>query len=160
MKNVACSLVALQQSDLDTTSASMPTYHDRTPTLVSERDNVLRVESKKAQKLSSSGDYGDSQSGKDHEVYIREFFRKEECKYSHVVYEHAAAIFNLLKHDFTDDELLLGRRKVAQVTDESPATPEIHFDSHEQKRLTFDLVYSTLKCKCCIFVDTLCPNSS
>lgn len=80
--------------------------------------------------------------------YRNEFFQKLPCIYSNQVFLHAATIFDVLKHDFEEDEQKSPQRRQAeQFTFRHMDMPHIEFIDDHEKRLTFQLVFNTLKCK-------------
>ena len=86
---------------------------------------------------------------------IADLLRKPPTQYSHRMYENAAAIFDVLKHQFADDHLNdVARHRNAhppqtQIIKSSDVIvlPNIRFESQQEKRKTFDLVFATLKCE-------------
>jgi len=99
------------------------------------------------------------------------FFKNEPCLYNHHIFGYAAAFFDTMKHpDDPDDAFVAGaganltaRSDVNQTTKSKGRTgrhssatgvdgrstrlPEIEFGSEKEKRLTYQLVFQTLKCK-------------
>ena len=91
-----------------------------------------------------------------HREYIREFFRKEDCLYSHAMYMNAGKLFALLRHENENEAKSISGQKSwpqRQTTnsngsrDVNQQMPNMEFASELQKRRTFQLVYATLKCK-------------
>ena len=83
--------------------------------------------------------------------FLAEFFHREPCPYSHKVYQYAADIFEVLKHESKLVDPIMQRIRGVQyngtTTPEKKQLPHIEFESENEKRLTYQLVFSTLKCK-------------
>jgi len=98
------------------------------------------------------------------------FFKNEPCLYNHRVFGYAAAFFDAMKHH--DDEAFLagiganvskldtsqtikskgrtgGRRtsNLSGIDSRIARVPEIEFGTEKEKRLTYQLVFQTLKCQ-------------
>lgn len=94
------------------------------------------------------------------------FFKNEPCLYNHQVFGYAAAFFDAMKHP---DESFIGggvnqprpggnqagkskgrtgRRHSSLIGSDGKTTrlPDIEFESEKEKRLTYQLVFQTLKC--------------
>lgn len=85
---------------------------------------------------------------KENEAKFRmEFFKKEPCLYSHKIFQHAAVIFNALKHEKEEDNAYLKRKRGEQKKDKTPEIPHIDFENAKEKRLAFELAFSALKCE-------------
>lgn len=101
------------------------------------------------------------------------FFKNEPCLYNHRIFGHAAAFFDAMKHP-DDDELtgpganvskadnnLTARSKVRTgrrysnltgIDGKTARLPEVEFESSKEKRLTYQLVFQTLKCEILIYM--------
>ncbi|KAK2148934.1 hypothetical protein LSH36_474g02022 [Paralvinella palmiformis] len=80
--------------------------------------------------------------------FIKELFHKEPCPYSHSIFQLAALIFHALKHSYRNDSGYVGRgRKDERGEEKKVDIPNVDFSSENEKRLTFQLVFQTLKCK-------------
>jgi len=92
------------------------------------------------------------------------FFKNEPCLYNHHIFGYAAAFFDAMKHpdeafvaglganlyqQTAKSKARAGRRHSSQVGVEgrNSRLPEIEFGSEKEKRLTYQLVFQTLKCK-------------
>jgi len=104
----------------------------------------------------------------DTDEYKREimgFFKNEPCLYNHQVFGYAATFFGVMKHP--DDSFFTGlgaslsraenqatkskggrsgRRHSGHVGIDGSRLPDIEFGSSKEKRLTYQLVFQTLKC--------------
>lgn len=80
-----------------------------------------------------------------------DFFYKEPCLYSQKIYLNAAKVFNSLKHESREElENPYYRKREEQLTKQtssSMAIEELDFEDDNEKRLTFELAFETLKCK-------------
>jgi len=105
----------------------------------------------------------------DYKQHILGFFKNEPCPYNHHIFGYAAAFFDAMKHP--DEAFLAGlstntaRLDAGQTTKtkvrtarrhsnnlpgiggKNPRLPEVEFGSEKEKRLTYQLVFQTLKCK-------------
>jgi hypothetical protein len=73
---------------------------------------------------------------------MRGYLLREPCRYNHPIYQCAGRIYEALRSDITKDPLdeLLG-------DDEAQEDPfSLEFDDENEKRLTYTLVFQTLKC--------------
>lgn len=74
---------------------------------------------------------------------------KLPCPYTHAIFDKAATIFESLRHaPRSDDEsyhVLLGQRYRKLAADQSDVSTTLSFASSEEKRLTHELVHTTLK---------------
>jgi len=96
------------------------------------------------------------------------FFKNEPCPYNHQIFGYAAAFFDVMKHpdeafhailgtnaqrpdasQTTKPKVRTGRRHSSQIGNEGRTArlPDIEFASQKEKRLTYQLVFQTLKCK-------------
>ena len=73
--------------------------------------------------------------------YMREFFHREPCIYNHTNFQRAALIYHALRGGTRDPMLDLLGEKPKEIL------PTIEFEDENEKRLTFSLVFQTLKCK-------------
>lgn len=84
-----------------------------------------------------------------------DFFYKEPCLYSHKIYSNAAKVFSNLKHESREElENPYFRRRQEQNGVQKPsntAITDLEFDDDNEKRLTFELAFETLKCKFVFF---------
>lgn len=80
-----------------------------------------------------------------------DFFYKEPCLYSHKIYLNAAKVFSSLKHESREElENPYYRRRQDQngeLTSSKTAITDLEFEDDNEKRLTFELAFETLKCK-------------
>ena len=71
--------------------------------------------------------------------------------YNHQIFQHAARVFEALKHERPDPRRPRGSPTRRPAHEDSAPTPReipnIEFDSENEKRLTFQLVFRTLKCE-------------
>ena len=81
----------------------------------------------------------------EYKKFLREFFHKEPCVFSHTVYQHAATVLEALRHDPRDQPTK--RRGPGEEKPKPLEIPNIDFENENEKRLTFTLVFSSLKCK-------------
>ncbi|ELT91030.1 hypothetical protein CAPTEDRAFT_220169 [Capitella teleta] len=75
-------------------------------------------------------------------LYMKEFFEKEPCLYNHLTYKCAANIYEALRTDFACDDpvqMLLGNGAKRDMTFQE------NFEDEHTKRLTYRLVFQTLK---------------
>ncbi|KAK2182673.1 hypothetical protein NP493_341g02041 [Ridgeia piscesae] len=82
--------------------------------------------------------------GAAYQTYLRrQFFHKEPCDYSHRAYKNAGHVFASLRHlpDDEDDP----RIKWPESSRANSDFSQLHFTDETEKRLTFTLVYQTLK---------------
>jgi len=95
------------------------------------------------------------------------FFQNEPCLYNHHVFGYAAAFFDAMKHpdqplgetsapraDATQTVKSKGRTgrrhsSQANVDARTSRLPDVEFSSEKEKRLTYQLVFQTLKCEHC-----------
>ena len=84
-------------------------------------------------------------------AYLWEFFHKEPSLYCHQVFQHAAEVFEALsKDDGRKDNGRINtkhRRGNAHSSEKNIELPVIDFANENDKRLTFTLVFQTLKCE-------------
>ena len=80
---------------------------------------------------------------------LKEFFHKEPCPYTHQVFQYGALVFEALRHSYNKEERVHSRRgqQHEDTMAKNPQIPSIQFKSENEKRLTFQLVFQTLKCK-------------
>ena len=83
-----------------------------------------------------------------------DFFYKETCLYSHKVFLNAAKVFSTLKHESKEeqDNPYLNKRNGTSGVNgfkhtATVAIQDLEFEDDNEKRLTFQLAYETLKCK-------------
>lgn len=80
-----------------------------------------------------------------------DFFYKEPCLYSHKIYLNAAKVFSSLKHESREElENPYYRRRQdpnGELTSSITAITDLEFEDDNEKRLTFELAFETLKCK-------------
>ncbi|XP_045204009.2 putative methyltransferase NSUN7 isoform X2 [Mercenaria mercenaria] len=77
-----------------------------------------------------------------------DFFYKEPCLYSHKIYSNAAKVFSSLKHESREElENPYYRRRQEQNGPQNSKTAitDLEFDDDNEKRLTFELAFETLK---------------
>ena len=80
--------------------------------------------------------------------FIKELFHKEPCPYTHQIFHLASIVFDALKHSYRNDSgYIAGGRKGNRKEEKKIEIPNIEFESENEKRLTFQLVFQTLKCK-------------
>ena len=72
----------------------------------------------------------------------KEFFKKEPCIHTHRMFDRAAKIFRGLK---LAKEKQLERKGGGGGAE--PALPALDFNGPTEKRLTFELAFSSLKCE-------------
>eukprot|EP00920_Eleutheroschizon_duboscqi_P020127 GHVT01047957.1.p1 GENE.GHVT01047957.1~~GHVT01047957.1.p1 ORF type:complete len:157 (+),score=6.18 GHVT01047957.1:45-515(+) len=97
----------------------------------------------------------DGRSLRMEKAFLWEFFHKEPSLYSHTVFQHAAEVFEALSKD--PNEVRKEARSTAKPTRGASSRPPertntielpvIDFETENDKRLTFTLVFQTLKCK-------------
>jgi len=93
------------------------------------------------------------------------FFKNEPCLYNHHIFGYSAAFFDAMKHpdeafivgnisrpdannQTTKSKVRTGRRHSSQANiDTRNRLPETEFGTEKEKRLTYQLVFQTLKCK-------------
>lgn len=98
--------------------------------------------------LSSNEDCSDRQKNSRYD-----FFYKEPCLYSQKVYSSAAKVFNVLKHESREELENPYYRRNRAGTDNgvtnsrSKLLLDLDFEDDNEKRLTFELAFETLKCK-------------
>ncbi len=86
----------------------------------------------------------------DYHKYINEFFHKEPNLYTHQQFEKAAQLFDHLKRHVNSGpgaENKANQIEELQLNDKLKELPPIEFEDEHEKRLTFTLVFQTLKCK-------------
>ena len=76
-----------------------------------------------------------------------DFFYKEPCLYTQKIYLNAAQVFSALKHESRDELENPYYTKKQDNGDIEAVFPELEFDDDNEKRLTFELAFETLKCK-------------
>ena len=80
--------------------------------------------------------------------FLEEFFHREPCLYSHRVYQYATDVFDVLKHESKLVDPIMQRiHGYHNDSNEKKELPQIEFESENEKRLTYQLVFATLKCK-------------
>jgi hypothetical protein len=84
--------------------------------------------------------------------YIDEFFRKEPCLYDQATYKYAARIFHCLKVDLNENPILksLKQEKLENNNEHQEKiteVPRINYKSNQEKKNTFKLAFSVLRCK-------------
>ena len=87
----------------------------------------------------------------EHQQYLHDFFQKEPCVYSHRVFKFAAQVYQAVKHERMKSQ----QQRSKKGKDNAVDFPNIEFQDANQKRLTFGLVFSTLKCKHYTFILSL-----
>ena len=87
----------------------------------------------------------------EHQQYLHDFFQKEPCVYSHRVFKFAAQVYQAVKHERMKSQ----QQRSKKGKDNAVDFPNIEFQDANQKRLTFGLVFSTLKCKHSTFILSL-----
>ena len=83
----------------------------------------------------------------DQKRYLQDFFHKEPCLYGHPVFKHAAVIFDVLKHDLSEQNPVLKRKKAEAAKQKLANLPPQEYESLSEQRASFHLTFSTLKCK-------------
>ena len=78
----------------------------------------------------------------EHQKYLKEFFQKEPCLYTHRIFKFSAQVFRAVKH-----QRMYAQNHKKGKKDAGLDFPSIDFNDSNEKRLTFGLVFSTLKCK-------------
>lgn len=85
---------------------------------------------------------------------VKGFFYNEPCLYNHRIYEHATVIYNAMRNLLSgvkqEQSTARRRKKKEEQTVErknSYEVPKNVFSSANEKRLSFSLVFQTLKCK-------------
>ncbi|KAK6172528.1 hypothetical protein SNE40_016163 [Patella caerulea] len=73
-----------------------------------------------------------------------EFFHKEECFYTHEMYVKAGKIYDALKHE-SEEVLIAKKRDNSNSNDALNQLAQLDFENDNEKRLTFELSFSTLK---------------
>lgn len=79
----------------------------------------------------------------EHKQFLQEFFQKEQCLYTHRAFRFAANVYQSVKHQRMKMSEKAGKKGGKETTMEFP---NIEFKDSNEKRLTFGLVFSTLKC--------------
>lgn len=83
--------------------------------------------------------------------HIKEFFHNEPCPYNHEIYQNASAIYHAMRHLVMMTQVLSAtnrKKKQDRVTKQDLVeSPENLFKTANEKRLSFSLVFQTLKCK-------------
>lgn len=81
-----------------------------------------------------------------------DFFYKEPCLYSQKVYSNAAKVFSTLKHESREEQENPYYRKRQShdnglTNNTTNVLQDLEFEDDNEKRLTFELAFETLKCK-------------
>jgi hypothetical protein len=92
---------------------------------------------------------GELSNGSDLDVRVQ-FFHKEPCLYSHQTISNASKIFSTLRHESLEEKEnpYLKKKNKQALTEKVQEIPHLHFVNDQEKRLAFELAFSTLKCKC------------
>lgn len=87
-------------------------------------------------------------NGSDLDVKFQ-YFYKEPCLYSHQIFINASKIFSTLKHESLEEREnpYLRKKNKTGLADKVQEIPQLHFVNDQDKRLAFELAFSTLKCK-------------
>lgn len=138
-------------ADTITVKISRPPHQPHRPqTLCSEfsvKGNELRERTKMKMKMQSEDLVGNVDGDK------YDFFYKQPCLYSHKVYVKGAKVFEFLKHgtnDSNNSSPYLRSQKSQQTLSETVQdlhVPQLSFEDNLEKRLTFELAFTALKCK-------------
>ncbi|XP_062587878.1 putative methyltransferase NSUN7, partial [Saccostrea cucullata] len=110
----------------------------------SRYNRCLNRDTVKMRMKMSEDSEGELVNGSDSDVRFQ-FFYKEPCLYSHQTYNNASKIFSTLRHESLEERenpYLKKRNKVALSERE---IPQLHFSNDQDKRLAFELAFSTLK---------------
>ena len=105
----------------------------------------------------------------DYRQQILGFFKNEPCLYNHQIFGYSASFFDVMKHPYetfqsgpaanllrpeanltSRSKVRTGRRHSSTTSgldDKNPRLPDIEFGSEKEKRLTYQLVFQTLKCE-------------
>ena len=118
------------------------------------KGNELRERTKMKMKMQSQNLVGNVHGDK------YDFFYKEPCLYSHKVYVKGAKVFEFLKHstnetDSNNSSPYLRSQKSRQTLSETVQdlhVPQLSFEDNLEKRLTFELAFTALKCKYYTFI--------
>lgn len=107
--------------------------------------HLLRDSANMRMKMTSEGQLLD---GSDIDVRFQ-FFYKEPCLYSHQTFINASKIFSTLKHESLEEREnpYLRQKNKNSLTQKVQEIPQLHFVNDQDKRLAFELAFSTLKCK-------------
>lgn len=140
-------------ADTITVKISQPPHQPHRPqTLCTEltvKGNELRERTKMKMKMQSQDLVGNVHGDK------YDFFYKEPCLYSHKVYVKGAKVFEFLKHstsetDSNNSSPYLRSQKSQQTLSDTVQdlhVPQLSFEDNLEKRLTFELAFTALKCK-------------
>ncbi|XP_061188940.1 putative methyltransferase NSUN7 [Saccostrea echinata] len=104
---------------------------------------VMRDTVKMRMKMTEDSE-GELVNGSDSDVRFQ-FFYKEPCLYSHQTYNNASKIFSALRHESLEEREnpYLKKRNKAALSERD--IPQVYFSNDQDKRLAFELAFSTLK---------------
>lgn len=76
-----------------------------------------------------------------------QYFYKEPCLYSHQIFINASKIFSTLKHESLEEREnpYLRKKNKTGLAEKVQEIPQLHFVNDQDKRLAFELAFSTLK---------------
>lgn len=135
----------------DSTIVKLPTQ----VSLTAQSSELINGRMKEIYKMSKDSShhnaFGATEHCSDHGKASKyDFFHKEPCLYSHKIYTNAAKVFSSLKHESREEIENPYYRRRQEGNNEiisSPAITDLEFDDDNEKRLTFELAFETLKCK-------------
>jgi hypothetical protein len=85
---------------------------------------------------------------------LSDYFQNVPCIYSHRVFRNAGLLYRALRHEEDMEEAFYARHapnfKMAnanQTIQPVIKIPRLDFDDEDERRLTFELAFNTLKCK-------------
>jgi len=81
----------------------------------------------------------------DQKQYLQDFFHKEACLYGHQVFDHAAKLYDVLKHDLSETNPTVKRQKAEEAKTRLANMPPLDYSSLSEQRSAFRLTFSTLK---------------
>ncbi|XP_064636654.1 putative methyltransferase NSUN7 isoform X2 [Lineus longissimus] len=82
---------------------------------------------------------------------LADYFQKEPCFYSHHIFKNAGLLYKALRHVEESDEVMFARHapNFMANTNQNPQPdveiPQLDFDDEDERRLTFELAFNTLK---------------
>ncbi|XP_048777842.2 putative methyltransferase NSUN7 isoform X3 [Ostrea edulis] len=105
--------------------------------------HLLRDTANMRMKMSAEGELS---NGSDLDVGVQ-FFHKEPCLYSHQTFTNASKIFFTLRHESLEEKEnpYMKRKNKQALTEKVQEIPHLHFLNDQEKRLAFELAFSTLK---------------
>lgn len=68
-------------------------------------------------------------------------------KYNQTIFKHATKIFSALQHEPRDEGTYESAQKRKLYKSQSHEIPHIKYENDTDRKLTYELSYSTLKCK-------------